>query len=246
MKQSVKNKVKTKSAVSSNISLARVNEFDNEIYQKIYRAIIEQRIIAGTKLGEEALCATFNASRSRIRKILLTLSNRNVVELRPHKGAFVATPDPQEARHVFEARRSIEGTIVSRVVERISSDEIELLRKIIIEENEHIKGGNRHDAIRLSGDFHLCLAKISGNHVLHRFLEELVSRTSLIIGMFGTTNNFACAEGEHSKILDAIIAKKSTKTLKIMEEHLHAIEVSIQLPEDEKTEVDFQKLFANM
>ncbi len=64
-----------------------VKDTDQQIYDKLYRAIIEQRILPGTKLGEEALSTTFEVSRSRIRRVLLLLSNRNVVELRPNKGA---------------------------------------------------------------------------------------------------------------------------------------------------------------
>jgi DNA-binding GntR family transcriptional regulator len=225
---------------------AIVKDIDQQIYDKIYRAIIEQRILPGTKLGEEALSTTFEVSRSRIRRVLLLLSNRNVVELRPNKGAYVATPEPQETRHVFEARRSIEGTIVSRVVERITDKGIRKLQEIIREESIHLKSGNRHQAIRLSGEFHLLLAEIAGNHVLHRFLEELVSRTSLIIGMFGTSTNLDNSEDEHTKILEAIISHDSSTAIELMEAHLHQIEVSIRLPEKKKAKIDFQELFASV
>ncbi len=228
------------------VKSALVKDTDQQIYDKIYRAIIEQRILPGTKLGEEALSTTFEVSRSRIRRVLLLLSNRNVVELRPNKGAYVATPEPQETRHVFEARRSIEGTIVSRVVERITDEGIRELQEIIKEESIHLKSGNRHHAIRLSGEFHLLLAEIAGNHVLHQFLEELVSRTSLIIGMFGTSTNPDNSEDEHTKILDAIISHDAFKAIELMEAHLHQIEVSIRPPEKKKAKIDFQELFANV
>ncbi len=228
------------------VKSALVKDTDQQIYDKIYRAIIEQRILPGTKLGEEALSTTFEVSRSRIRRVLLLLSNRNVVELRPNKGAYVATPEPQETRHVFEARRSIEGTIVSRVVERITDEGIRELQEIIKEESIHLKSGNRHHAIRLSGEFHLLLAEIAGNHVLHQFLEELVSRTSLIIGMFGTSTNPDNSEDEHTKILDAIISHDAFKAIELMEAHLHLIEVSIRPPEKKKAKIDFQELFANV
>jgi DNA-binding GntR family transcriptional regulator len=228
------------------IKPASAKDIDQEIYDKIYRAIIEQRLLPGTKLGEEALSATFEVSRSRIRRVLLLLSNRNVVELHPNKGAYVATPEPQETRHVFEARRSIEATIVSRVVDRITDEGIRKLQEIIKEESIHLKSGNRHHAIRLSGEFHMILAEIAGNHVLHRFLEELVSRTSLIIGMFGTSTNLDNSEDEHTGILNAIISHDSPKAIGLMEDHLHQIEISIRAPDDKKSKIDFQELFANV
>lgn len=58
---------------------------------------------------------------------------------------------------------------------------------------------------------HLRLAQISGKHVLHNFLDELLTRTSLIMGIFSTFNNLTCTEGEHTKILEAIISKNPVK-----------------------------------
>ncbi|MCB2173960.1 GntR family transcriptional regulator [bacterium] len=235
---------KTSTAPRTHATNGALKDNDQEIYDKIYRAIIEQRLLAGTKLGEEALSKTFNVSRTRIRRILLVLSNHNVVELRPNIGAFVATPEPRETRHVFEARRTIEGTIVERVVKRITREQTKVLRGMIEEETKHLRAGNRHGAIRLSGQFHLTLAEFSENFILHDFLRELVSRTSLIIGMFGTSNNTVCSEEDHQLLLDAIISGDASSARKIMNEHLHRIEDSITLPQEKSEAVDFAKIFA--
>lgn len=226
--------------------LSESQGIDQQIYDKIYRAIIEQRLLPGTKLGEKVLATTFGVNRSRIRRVLLLLSNRNVVELHPNKGAFVATPEPQETRHVFEARRSIEITIVSRVVQRITDQDVGRLKEIIKEEAENLESGNRHNAIRLSGEFHLVLADIAGNHVLHRFLQELVSRTSLIIGMYGTSPILDNSKDEHSDIVEAIVSRDLDQAIELMDHHLHKIEERIHLPEHTKAKVDLTELFANL
>lgn len=228
------------------VKLSESQDIDKQIYDKIYRAIIEQRILPGTKLGEKILATTFGVNRSRIRRVLLLLSNRNVVELRPNKGAYVATPEPQETRHVFEARRSIESTVVSRVVERITEQDVYKLKDIIKEESENLRSGNRHNAIRLSGEFHLLLAEIAGNHVLHKFLEELVSRTSLIIGMYGTSPILDNSKDEHSEIVEAIVSRDLDQAIELMDDHLHKIEELLHLPDRTKEKVDFIKLFADL
>lgn len=227
------------------LKIVESQDIDQQIYDKIYRAIIEQRLLPGTKLGEKVLATIFGVNRSRIRRVLLLLSNRNVVDLQPNKGAFVATPEPQETRHVFEARRSIESTIVSRVVQRITDQDVSKLIQIIQEEAENLKSGNRHNAIRLSGEFHLVLAEIAGNHVLYRFLEELVSRTSLIIGMYGTSTILDNSTGEHKEIVAAIVSRDLNQANKLMDDHLHKIEDLIHLPDQTKAKVDLMELFAN-
>jgi DNA-binding GntR family transcriptional regulator len=115
---------------------------------------------------------------------------------------------------------------------------------MIEEETTHLRTGNRHAAIRLSGQFHLTLAEISENFILHDFLRELVSRTSLIIGMFGTGTNTVCSEEDHQLLLDAIISGDASSARQIMNEHLHRIEDSITLPQEKNEEVDFAKIFA--
>ena len=76
------------------------------IHARIYDAIVEQRLPPGTKLGEETLCEIFGVSRTMIRRVLQRLASEHVVEARPHRGAFVARPSVEEAREVFEARRT--------------------------------------------------------------------------------------------------------------------------------------------
>ena len=67
------------------------------------KAIYEQRIKPGTKLGEEALAGVFSVSRGHIRRVLQALSHQKVVELIPNRGAFVTKPTEADARDIFSA-----------------------------------------------------------------------------------------------------------------------------------------------
>ena len=70
----------------------------DQIYERIYTAIIEQALRPGSKLGEEALCGIFGVSRTLVRRVLHRLAGEHVVELLPNRGAFVARPSIAEAR----------------------------------------------------------------------------------------------------------------------------------------------------
>ena len=222
----------------------REGSLDQEIYNKIHSAIVGQRLRPGTKLGEGELCDVFDASRSRIRRVLITLAHRNIVDLHPNRGAFVSKPTAKEARDVFEARRAIELTIVRRAAERISRKQIDKLKTGVDEGMEALDRGDGAEAIRLSGDFHLQLARMSGNRVLEYYLEELVSRTSLIIAMYGNAGEAPnCSFTEHSDIIAAIEARDVEKACTVSDHHLCDIENSLNLTSDEETEVDLKKVF---
>src|SRR5919106_4854126 len=106
----------------------------DSIHAKIYGAIVEQRLPPGTKLGEEALCEIFGVSRTLIRRVLQRLASERMVELWPHRGAFVARPSVEEARDVFEARRALEAHVVKKLVQRLTPAGTDRLRRHVVKE----------------------------------------------------------------------------------------------------------------
>src|SRR5262252_8793169 len=86
---------------------------DDRICATIHEAVLDHRLPPGTKLKEVALAEIFGVTRAVIRKALGRLAHMRLVELRPNRGAVVASPSVDEARDLFAARRAIEGAIVS-------------------------------------------------------------------------------------------------------------------------------------
>ena len=54
---------------------------EEDIVERIFEAVVEQRLPPGTKLSESALCEAFGVGRMRIRRSLLLLSSREVAAL---------------------------------------------------------------------------------------------------------------------------------------------------------------------
>src|SRR2546430_15715807 len=97
--------------------MARNAAIDHLVHDPIPRAIHEQRLPPGTKLGEESLSSLFAVSRARVRRILLRLAHDKSVALRPNRGAYVAQPSAQDAREGVTARRIVAAHIVESVAE---------------------------------------------------------------------------------------------------------------------------------
>ncbi|MGI9385829.1 MAG: GntR family transcriptional regulator [Methyloligellaceae bacterium] len=225
-----------------NEGAARLAEAD--IVDRIYSAVLAQRLPPGTKLSESALCEAFQVSRMRIRRALLLLAGREIVELHSNRGAYISRPTPAEARSVFEARRTIEPTVISNVVKQITDEEITKLQIHMDAEKTARETNNRRDAIRLSGEFHVKLAGIGANAVLKRFVKELVARTSLIIGMFEAPGVTNCSGEEHKDLLDTIREKNADRAMELMLQHLHHIERDIDLTRVERQDPDIRQIFS--
>ena len=220
---------------------ARIGE--EAIVERIFEAVIEQRLPPGTKLSESALCEAFGVGRMRIRRSLLLLASRDIVELHSNRGAFVSSPTPQQAREVFEARRSIEPNAVHLAIERASHSDIEALKQHLAKEDMAHRDGNRHEAIRLSGQFHVEVARFAGNSVITRMIRELVTRTSLIIGMFGAPGTTSCPDCEHHQLLQLFVSKQQDAAGELMRSHLAHIEANLDLTAGTSRNVDLVGLF---
>lgn len=202
---------------------------EEEIVSRIFEAIIDQRLPPGTKLSEAALCEAFGVGRMRIRQSLLLLSSREVVEILPNRGAFVASPTAEQAREVFEARLMIEPNAARLAAERATEADLTMLRQHLELEHEAHHGRKRREAIRLSGQFHVLVAGMAGNSVALRMVRELVTRTSLIIGLFGSPGVSNCRDEDHDEIFDAFRTRDGALAGDLMTRHLRHIQEHLEL-----------------
>ena len=229
------------SQIAENASGEEIAEED--IVERIFEAVVEQRLPPGTKLSESALCEAFGVGRKRIRRARLLLSSREVVDVYANRGAFVASPTAQQAREVFEARQTMEPMIARLAVERATEADIANLSAHLQREHDAHHDESRHEAIRLSGQFHLLLAQIAANSVMLRMMKELVTRTSLIIGIFGAPSVTNCRDDDHERILHAFKTRDGQAAADLMAEHLRVIENSLDLGNKTNGAVDLLRIF---
>ncbi|SME91219.1 MULTISPECIES: GntR family transcriptional regulator [unclassified Pseudomonas] len=196
----------------------------DDIYPRLFDAILEQRIAPHSRFTEEGLGETFGVSRSVIRRVLAKLSHQQVVILRPNQRAQVAAPDAQQTRQILEARRMTEITVVQLACAQATPTQIRQLRELIARERDGMERNQRGPAIRLSGEFHLQLAQMAGNAPLAQFLNSLVPLTSLIIAQYEAKACTYCAWQEHVAIVDAIEQRDVTAAVGLMTRHLDHLE----------------------
>ena len=201
----------------------------DEMVERIYAAVLEQKLPPSTKLSESTLCESFGVGRMKVRQVLTLLSSQGIVDIKANRGAFIACPDSRESKEVFGARLALEPGMLHQAVLVAKKEDFELLKEIIQQENQARITGERRELIRLSGEFHVQLAALTGNRVIERMLRELVARTSLIVGMFGSSGDHNCPEDEHQKILTALIEKKPDAAADLVYQHLEHIEASLNL-----------------
>lgn len=199
------------------------------IAEAITQAIVERRLMPGTKLAEQQLADIFNCSRTLVRQALNQLSRDRLVTLEPARGAFVAQPSVEEARQVFEVRKLLESAMLVELAGRITASQIKTLRTHLKQERDAIRRTDISSRTRLLADFHVLLARMLGNEVLAQLLGDLLLRSSLIALMYQSSHSAAESSDEHVAIVDALEAGDKRAVQKLLDAHLGNVEANLRL-----------------
>jgi DNA-binding GntR family transcriptional regulator len=199
------------------------------IAEAITTAIVERRLMPGTKLAEQQIADIFQVSRTLVRQALNQLSRDHLVTLEPARGAFVAQPSVEEARQVFEVRQMIEGALVKQLCATVTNAQVATLRAHLKTEADAVARTDITGRTRLLADFHVVLARLAGNEVLAQLLADLLSRCSLIALMYQSAHSAEHSADEHVAIVDAIERRDARTAMKLMEAHLGNVERNLQL-----------------
>ncbi|WP_407310252.1 GntR family transcriptional regulator [Pseudomonas sp. nanlin1] len=213
------------------------------IYERILNAVMEHRLIPGTKLVEEKLAGVFQVNRTRIREVLARLAYEGVVTTIPNRGAFIASPSVEEARHIFQARRILEPALIRSLVAKADAEHFQRLHAHVGEERAAREVGDKRAVIRLSGEFHLLIAQMVDSPPLIKLMRELSSLTCLIILLYDSPNVPACPNHEHTEIIHAMEQGQVDEAIRLMLGHLDHIEATLDLCVEEDPEVDLEAIF---
>ena len=205
----------------------------DRVYDAIYAAVIDHRLAPGSRLREEELAQTFGVSRTLVRQALHKLAQDGVIVLRPNRGAQVPEPTRRDGEHVFDARRVVECEVARRLAGKLKPEQVAELRQTVAAEARATQSQNKQEAIRLSGEFHLKLAQMSGNPIFVRLLEELLPTTSLLMALYKAPGEPMCVAHSHRTLLQVIgkgAAGSGAAAATEMRRHLNEIERSLSQP----------------
>ncbi|TBW40732.1 GntR family transcriptional regulator [Siculibacillus lacustris] len=215
---------------------------ENAIYEQIHLAIARQDLSPGTRLREDHLRRIFGVSRARIRNVLTRLAYAGVVTLEPNRGASVTKPSPKDAHDNFVARRAVEDAIVRIAAGHIGPADRALLTANIEAESKARHDGDTAGMVWLSGEFHMLLARITGNRILEGILRELITREALVISTFERPGRPSCSHDEHHAILEALCAGDADRASRLMLGHLGNVEDRLDLDPPKKP-ADLAEIF---
>ncbi|WP_425057003.1 GntR family transcriptional regulator [Rhodovulum marinum] len=202
-----------------------------DVADSLTRAIHEHRLGPGMKLNEDEVGEIFGVSRTIVRAALQQLAHDQLVAIEPHRGAFVAQPSVREAREVFEARALLEPRTAHSAALRADPEDIAQLRRHIEQEHAALADGRDGQALRLSGQFHLEIARIADQATIAEFIGQLISRSSLVIALYWRRRNALCESHAHDALIGALADGDGPRAEELMKGHLLDLLSSLDLRE---------------
>lgn len=205
-------------------------------YASLRAAVIEGALTPGTKLGEETLAAHYGVSRTLVRTVLARLVADGLVDSPHGRSAEVAHPTIDEARDAFAVRRVLEREAAVRVAERWDADIAERLGSHVRAERAAWADRRAAASSRLGGEFHILLARETGNDLLERYMSEVVSRTALILAIYGRDIDQQASIEEHEELLDLLAAGDAERAADLVTHHLGEVERKTLRPAEPGTD----------
>jgi len=202
---------------------------DQAVSHSLSRAIHEHKLSPGIKLGEDELAEVYGVSRTVVRTALRTLAHDRLVEIKRNRGAFVAQPSPKDAQEVFEARELLEPRTAREAARRATSADVARLLQHVAHEHEASKEGDRGLALYLSGQLHVEIAKIAGQHTITGFIETLIARSSLVVALYWRRESAICGHHDHESLVRAIEQHRPDDAESLMKSHLVDLHSALDL-----------------
>lgn len=185
--------------------------------------IVGGAIAPGQRLDEHALAEEFGASRTPVREAFRQLGAMGLVELRAHRGAFVASPAARVLADGFEMLAELEALCARWSALRMPPRERARLEEYHAAMAEHVRAGDRVRYREANLVFHgLVWAGADNVHLL-----ELVSGTSRRLApfrgaQFDSPQRLARSHDEHGAVTAGILRGDGAGAADAMRRHIRS------------------------
>lgn len=173
--------------------------------QEIENGIVAGGFLPGERLDEVSLATRYRVSRTPIREALHQLAMAGMVEIKPRRGAFVASLTPQRLYEMFEVMAELEaicGRLAARRISDIEARALEVAHQVC-EANRDV-----YDAYYEANEiFHQAIYSASGNQFLAEQSRQLQKRLQPYRRLqLRVRNRVQTSFCEHEAIMKAIVA----------------------------------------
>lgn len=190
--------------------------------------MVDDQLPSEAELGQR-----FGVSRPVIREALGSLQALGLTESQPGRGTFVTSRvvkvglsfGQYSATDLNEIRRYVEVPTASRAAQVRVTEDLDKLTRLL---DEHEHASSAEESVRIDGQFHITIARTTGNALVVRLIEDLRETMQVqSLALREVPNRRERAAQEHRAILDAIRRQDVVGAAAAMTGHLGGVEVAL-------------------
>jgi DNA-binding GntR family transcriptional regulator len=177
----------------------------------------------GQKINEILLSESMGVSRTPIREALRLLNSQGVVDLVPHKGAFVSQFSIKEIDDMFQVMAVLEGMCAELAAAKINDAGLKKLESLQKELERHYKAKDHKSYVQTNNKIHALIQDISGNDSINGVIKGLRQKILLFrYKQLYEPERFKKSIQEHRDLFKALQEKNPKKAKNVMKRHLLA------------------------
>ncbi len=183
--------------------------------------ILEQELVPGQPIREQAVAALLAISRTPLREALRMLAAEGLVELLPNRGAVVADPHPQAVQGMLQVMSVLEGLAGELACVQVRDEEISEIEALHFEMRAAFSRRDRLGYFKLNQRIHAAIVRSSRNETLTAYHRQLNARLYRVRYLSNEQDrSWFASVGEHEQILAALKARDGDALGCILREHL--------------------------
>ena len=190
------------------------------VVKEIEEAILSGQLKPRERLIEMDLISRFGVSRTVIREALKKLEAKQLVRSIPYRGVVVADLTVEEIEEIYFVRAQLERIAADLVVKNITSKEIQALKKLSKEVEQHLRQ-KTHQMIETDSAFHRTIFRACRNRYLYGIIDFLRTKAHIVrFNAWSVPHRIEQSIVEHREMIKAIEDRDLPRVEKLILKHL--------------------------
>jgi DNA-binding GntR family transcriptional regulator len=195
----------------------------DQAYERIKRDIIVCALEPGQPFTEEQLAEEYGVGRAAVRSAVKRLYQEQLVQVGPGKRYAIAPITLKHAQDVYQMRLLLEPTAARMAAGTLTPEQIEDLECLGTAQYEVGNPKSAEDFLRSNTEFHVQVARASGNEIMEEVVASLLDRAERLnhlSHMLGDRNEEAVHE--HHELLDALASGDGERAETVMRQQIES------------------------
>jgi DNA-binding GntR family transcriptional regulator len=192
-------------------------------YEQIKRAIIHCELEPGQQVTEEQLAERFGFGRANVRPALKRLYQERLIQTSTRQRYVIPPITLKDAHDLFEIRLILEPPAARRAAGRVDGPLLDRLNELCSATYRIGDEDSAEDFLRANTEFHVTVARASGNETLAELIANVLEREERINNLAHTLRDRnEVAHHEHQELVDALVSGDGDRAEAVMADQIRA------------------------